>query len=67
MLPDSATGPMPPIDLAVLVPVTLAVGLLPLAILGSFILRTATVTRLTAATLPFTTPEQERWQSESSS
>lgn len=38
----------------------LTVGLVPLAILGSFILRTATVTRLTAATLPFTTPEQER-------
>lgn len=39
---------------------TLTVGTLPLAILCSYILRTATVTYLTAATLPFTTPEQER-------
>lgn len=43
-----------------LLPVTLTIGLLPLAILCSFFLRTATVTKLTAATLPFTTPEQER-------
>lgn len=61
VLPSSASGPEPVIDLGLLLPVTIAVGLLPLAILGSFILRTATVTRLTAATLPFTTPEQERW------
>lgn len=39
---------------------SLTVGTLPLAILCSYILRTATVTHLTAATLPFTTPEQER-------
>lgn len=48
------------IDLRILLPVTLTIGLAPLAILCSFILRTATVTNLTAATLPFTTPEQER-------
>ena len=35
-------------------------GLVPLSILASFFWRTATVTNLTAATLPFTTPEQER-------
>lgn len=52
--PSATTG------LRLLVVVTLTVGLVPLAILSSFILRTATVTRLTAATLPFTTPEQER-------
>lgn len=46
-------------ELAVAVPVALAVGFLPLAILASFILRTATVTKRTAATVPFTTPEQE--------
>lgn len=44
----------------VLLPVSLAVGFLPLSILCSYILRTATVTNLTAATLPFTTPEQEQ-------
>lgn len=43
-----------------LLPVSLAVGFLPLSILCSYILRTATVTNLTAATLPFTTPEQEQ-------
>lgn len=47
-------------DLRHLLPVTLTIGLLPLSILCSFFLRTATVTGLTAATLPFTTPEQER-------
>lgn len=41
------------------VTVTLAVSFLPLAVLVSFILRTATVTQRTAATVPFTTPEQE--------
>ena len=41
------------------IPVTLAVAFLPLALLVSFILRTATVTQRTAATVPFTTPEQE--------
>ncbi|WP_440006920.1 hypothetical protein [Halomicrococcus sp. SG-WS-1] len=38
----------------------LVVGLLPLSILFSYILRTATVTERTAAAIPFTTPEQEQ-------
>lgn len=46
--------------LSVLVPVTFTVSFLPLAILCSFFLRTATITKRTAATLPFTTPEQEQ-------
>lgn len=54
------SNPESVVDLRLFVPVTLTIGLVPLAILGAFILRTATVTRLTAATLPFTTPEQER-------
>lgn len=45
---------------AVFLPVTLAVATLPLAVLCSYTLRMATVTNLTSATLPFTTPEQER-------
>lgn len=49
-----------PTNLRTLVPVTLVIGLLPLSILCSFFLRTATMTKLTAATLPFTTPEQEQ-------
>ncbi|MEA1932612.1 hypothetical protein [Halohasta litorea] len=49
--------PVPP---ETLVPLTITIGLVPLAVLGSFFWRTATVTSLTAATLPFTTPEQER-------
>lgn len=48
------------VDLQVLLPVTLTIGLVPLAILCPFFLRTATVTKLTAATVPFTTPEGER-------
>lgn len=35
-------------------------GLVPLIVLFTFILRTATVTRRTAATVPFTVPAQER-------
>jgi len=42
------------------VPVTFAAGTLPLVLLGSYTLRIATVTTLTVATLPFTTPEQEQ-------
>ena len=42
------------------VPVTFAAGTLPLLLLGSYTLRMATVTNLTAATLPFTTAEQEQ-------
>jgi len=49
-----------PVPLGFAVPVTLAIGLVPLSVLASFFWRTATVTNLTAATLPFTTPEQER-------
>jgi hypothetical protein len=49
-----------PVPLDVAVPVTLSIGLVPLSVLASFFWRTATVTNLTAATLPFTTPEQER-------
>lgn len=48
------------IGLRVLLPTTLTVGLIPLAILCSFFLRAATVTKLTAATVPFTTPEDAR-------
>lgn len=48
------------VDLRVLLPVTLTIGLVPLAILCSFFLRAATVTKLTAATVPFTTPEDAR-------
>ena len=56
----SSSNPSAAVDLILLLTVTLSLGVVPLAILASFILRTATVTRLTAATLPFTTPEQER-------
>ena len=45
---------------AAFVSMTLAAGTLPLLLLVSYTLRIATVTKLTAATLPFTTPEQER-------
>jgi hypothetical protein len=45
--------------LRLLIPVTITVGLAPLAILSSVTVRTATVTRRTAATVPFTAPEQE--------
>lgn len=56
----AATGP--PFGRAVrsvLFPVTVAVGVFPLALLFAYILRTATVTERTAAIMPFTTPEQE--------
>ena len=43
-----------------LVPVTLTVAVVPLTVLTSFVVRTATVNRRTAATVPFTAPEQER-------
>lgn len=48
------------VDLRLFVPVTFTIGLVPLATLCSYVLRAASVTKLTAATLPFTTPEQER-------
>lgn len=60
VLSGPADQPDPVVELPVLVPVTLTIGLVPLAILCSFFLRTATVTKLTAATVPFTTPEGER-------
>ena len=40
--------------------VVVTVGFLPLALLFAYILRIATVTQRTAATIPFTTPEQEQ-------
>lgn len=42
-----------------LLPVTVAVGFLPLSLLFAYVIRIATVTQRTAATIPFTTPEQE--------
>ncbi|MGQ3414129.1 hypothetical protein ACT4ML_18025 [Natrinema sp. LN54] len=44
---------------AVVFPIAVAVGVLPLTTLFAYILRTATVTERTAAITPFTTPEQE--------
>ena len=41
-------------------PLAVTVGFLPLALLFAFIVRTATVTQRTTATIPFTTPEQEQ-------
>lgn len=55
--PDEPTTVL---DLRILMPATLTIGLVPLAILCSFFLRTATVTKLTAATTPFTTPDDAR-------
>ena len=43
----------------VLIPIAITIGFLPLSVLFSFVLRAATVTDRTAATIPFTTPEQE--------
>lgn len=43
----------------VLMPVTISVAFTPLALLFAFIVRIATVTERTAATIPFTTPKQE--------
>lgn len=40
-------------------PAAVTVGIFPLTVLFSYILRTATVTERTAAITPFTTPEQE--------
>ena len=44
----------------ILLPVSLTILLMPLALLASFIIRTATVTKRTAAIIPFTSPEQEK-------
>lgn len=59
-LTGPTSGPESMLTLRVLLPLTLTIALLPLAVLCSFFLRAATVTKYTAATLPFTTPEQER-------
>ena len=48
-----------PAVLRLLIPIVVTIGLVPLSILFSFILRSATVARRTAAVVPFTTPEQE--------
>ena len=57
-MPSEGTDIVP--GLAAFLPVTLTIGTLPLGVLCSYSLRMATVTNLTAATLPFTTPKQER-------
>ena len=41
------------------IPLAIGVSFVPLALLFAFILRTATVTQRTSATLPFTIPQQE--------
>lgn len=46
--------------LSIVVPAIITVGLLPLVVLFSVILRVATVAKRTAATMPFTTPGQDR-------
>lgn len=56
----SSGSPLPRPALLVVLPVAVAVCFLPLALLASFVLRIATVTKRTVATLPFTTPEQEK-------
>lgn len=43
----------------VLMPITVSIAFTPLALLFAFIVRIATVTERTAATIPFTTPKQE--------
>lgn len=43
-----------------LLPAAVTIGLIPLSVLFAFVVRTATVTQRTAATIPFTTPEQEK-------
>lgn len=57
-VPVGATIPTPLTE--ILLPTTLTIGFLPLVVLFSFILRSATVTRRTAATFPFTTSMQEK-------
>jgi hypothetical protein len=58
------TGPIgaavPRRVLLAFLPVAVAVCFLPLSVLTSVILRSATVTRRTAITLPFTTAEEEQ-------
>lgn len=52
--------PLPGVALSVLIPVAIAVGTAPLAILFSFILRVSVVAQRTAAITPFTTAQQEQ-------
>ena len=54
-LTSSSGAPIP----VSLIPFVVGVGLLPLSVLFSFVLRLATVTQRTPAITPFTTPEQE--------
>lgn len=54
----SGTG-LPDSVMPILLPVVMTIGLFPLTVLFSFILRTATVARRTAAIIPFTAPAQE--------
>lgn len=60
MLTASNGASVPRPDLAIIVPAITTIGLLPLIVLFAFVLRLATVTQRTAATLPFTTPSQEK-------
>lgn len=53
-------GSVPVHRIELLLPAAVTVGFLPLALLFAFIVRTAAVTERTAATIPFTTPDQER-------
>ncbi|WP_101294507.1 hypothetical protein [Halegenticoccus soli] len=55
----SAGTVLPWFGLQIFATVAFVVAFLPLLVLSAFILRTATVTQRTAATIPFTTPEQE--------
>lgn len=45
---------------AVALPAVITVGFLPLIVLCSYVIRITTVTQRTAATIPFTTPRQEK-------
>lgn len=49
----------PPPYHTVLLPATVTAGLAPISVLFAYVLCIATVTQRTAATVPFTTPEQE--------
>ena len=51
---------LPSSYLTILLPTIITIGLLPICVLFSFILRIATVSQRMAAVLPFTTPLQER-------
>ncbi|MFC6825799.1 hypothetical protein [Halopelagius fulvigenes] len=56
----SSGASVPSFVVPLLVPAVVTVGLAPLSVLFAYILRIATVTKRTAATIPFTTPEQEQ-------